>query len=185
MRAWRVVPVLALMIHSRIARPGRDGHQPLRGVERDPGDAATAAGQRAPPCCQHRQRGRPADGDEHYGLSSRQGTAASYGISPKAALLALTATLAAELADAPVIINAVDPSLTATWPGAETMGARPVTEQRARDQSLGRHPPRRRPPRQLLPRRPTTPLVAGAQNITVCEASAAQKQTATRAPIGG
>jgi NAD(P)-dependent dehydrogenase (short-subunit alcohol dehydrogenase family) len=71
--------------------------------------------------------GAGSHGDERYGLSSRQGTAASYGIS-KAALLALTATLAAELASAPVIINAVDPDLTATWPGAETMGARPVTD---------------------------------------------------------
>jgi len=26
-----------------------------------------------------------------------------------------------------VIVNAVDPDLTATWPGAEAMGARPVT----------------------------------------------------------
>lgn len=66
-------------------------------------------------------------GDERYGLSSRQGAAASYGIS-KAALLALTATLAAELAGTPVIINAVDPDLTATWPGAETMGARPIAD---------------------------------------------------------
>jgi NAD(P)-dependent dehydrogenase (short-subunit alcohol dehydrogenase family) len=71
--------------------------------------------------------GAGSHGDERYGLSSRQGAAASYGIS-KAALLALTSTLAAELADAPVIINAVDPDLTATWPGAETMGARAVTD---------------------------------------------------------
>jgi len=44
------------------------------------------------------------------------------------ALLALTTTLAAELDNTPVIVNAVDPSLTATWPGAEAMGARPVAD---------------------------------------------------------
>jgi len=44
----------------------------------------------------------------------------------KAALLALTATVAAELDSTPVIVNAVDPGLTATWLGAEAMGARPV-----------------------------------------------------------
>jgi NAD(P)-dependent dehydrogenase (short-subunit alcohol dehydrogenase family) len=53
--------------------------------------------------------------------------AASYGIS-KAALNALTSTLAAELADTPILVNAVCPGLTATWPGAEQMGARPVGE---------------------------------------------------------
>ena len=71
--------------------------------------------------------GAGSHGDERYGLSSRQGAAASYGIS-KAALLALTAALAAELTGTPVIINAVDPDLTATWPGAETMGARPIAD---------------------------------------------------------
>jgi NAD(P)-dependent dehydrogenase (short-subunit alcohol dehydrogenase family) len=65
--------------------------------------------------------------DTQYGLAARHGAAASYGIS-KAAVLALTATLAAELDGTPVIVNAVDPDLTATWPGAEAMGARPVTE---------------------------------------------------------
>ena len=38
-------------------------------------------------------------------------------------LLALTTTLAAELAGTAVIVNVVDPYLTATWPGAEDMGA--------------------------------------------------------------
>ena len=51
--------------------------------------------------------------------------AASYGIS-KAALNALTSTLAAELAGTSVLVNSVCPGLTATWPGAEGMGARPV-----------------------------------------------------------
>ncbi len=65
--------------------------------------------------------------DEQFGLTVRRGAAASYGIS-KAALNAFTATLAAELADTPVIVNAVCPGLTATWPGAENMGARPVED---------------------------------------------------------
>ena len=66
-------------------------------------------------------------GDESFGLPRRGGAAASYGIS-KAALNALTATLAAELAGSGVLVNAVCPGLTATWPGAEQMGARPVSE---------------------------------------------------------
>jgi NAD(P)-dependent dehydrogenase (short-subunit alcohol dehydrogenase family) len=68
--------------------------------------------------------GAGSHGDTRYGLAARGGAAATYGIS-KAAVLALTATLAAELADSPVVVNAVDPDLTATWPGAEQMGARP------------------------------------------------------------
>ena len=71
--------------------------------------------------------GAGSHGDNQFGLAKRGGTAASYGIS-KAALNALTSTLAAELADTPILVNAVCPGLTATWPGAEAMGARPVTE---------------------------------------------------------
>lgn len=70
--------------------------------------------------------GAGSHGDSAYGLTARHGAAASYGIS-KAAQLALTATIAAELADTPVMVNAVDPNLTATWPGAEGMGARPIS----------------------------------------------------------
>ena len=66
-------------------------------------------------------------GDEQFGLTRRGGAAASYGVS-KAALNALTATLAAELAGSGVLVNVVCPGLTATWPGAEQMGARPVAE---------------------------------------------------------
>jgi NAD(P)-dependent dehydrogenase (short-subunit alcohol dehydrogenase family) len=44
--------------------------------------------------------GAGSHGDEQYGLAARHGAAASYGIS-KAAVLALTATLAAELGDTP------------------------------------------------------------------------------------
>jgi NAD(P)-dependent dehydrogenase (short-subunit alcohol dehydrogenase family) len=71
--------------------------------------------------------GAGSHGDAQFGLAARQGAAASYGIS-KAALLALTSTIAAELAATSVIINAVDPNLTATWPGAEQMGARPTVD---------------------------------------------------------
>jgi NAD(P)-dependent dehydrogenase (short-subunit alcohol dehydrogenase family) len=65
--------------------------------------------------------------DAAFGLRARGGAAATYGIS-KAALNALTATLAAELVETTVLVNAVCPGLTATWPGAEEMGARPVAE---------------------------------------------------------
>lgn len=68
--------------------------------------------------------------DPAFGLRSRAGAAASYGIS-KAALNALTATLAAQLAGTKVLINAVCPGLTATFPGAENMGARPASESAA------------------------------------------------------
>jgi NAD(P)-dependent dehydrogenase (short-subunit alcohol dehydrogenase family) len=71
--------------------------------------------------------GAGSHGDEAFGLTRRGGRAASYGIS-KAALLALTSTLAAELADTPVLVNAVCPGLTATFDGAEQMGARPVAD---------------------------------------------------------
>jgi NAD(P)-dependent dehydrogenase (short-subunit alcohol dehydrogenase family) len=63
--------------------------------------------------------------DPSFGLTARGGAAASYGIS-KAALNALTSTLATELAGTNILVNAVCPGLTATWPGAENMGARPV-----------------------------------------------------------
>jgi NAD(P)-dependent dehydrogenase (short-subunit alcohol dehydrogenase family) len=68
--------------------------------------------------------------DPAFGLRARHGAAASYGIS-KAALNALTTTLATELAGTPILVNAVCPGLTATWPGAEAMGARPATDSAA------------------------------------------------------
>jgi NAD(P)-dependent dehydrogenase (short-subunit alcohol dehydrogenase family) len=79
--------------------------------------------------------GAGSHGDEQFSLTRRGGAAASYGIS-KAAQNALTATLAAELADTPILVNAVCPGLTATWPGAEQMGARLLVK--ARPQSSGR-----------------------------------------------
>jgi NAD(P)-dependent dehydrogenase (short-subunit alcohol dehydrogenase family) len=65
--------------------------------------------------------------DAEFGLTASGGTAASYGVS-KAALNALTATLAAELAGTAILVNAVCPGLTATAPGMEEMGARPVAD---------------------------------------------------------
>jgi NAD(P)-dependent dehydrogenase (short-subunit alcohol dehydrogenase family) len=53
--------------------------------------------------------GAGSHGDDQFGLAKRGGTAASYGIS-KAALNALTSTLAAELADTPILVNAVCPA---------------------------------------------------------------------------
>lgn len=69
--------------------------------------------------------GAGSHGDSSFGLGARGGAAASYGVS-KAALNALTSTFAAELRDSPVLVNAVCPGLTATYPGAEAMGARPA-----------------------------------------------------------
>jgi NAD(P)-dependent dehydrogenase (short-subunit alcohol dehydrogenase family) len=40
----------------------------------------------------------------------------------------LTSTFATKLAGTPVLVNAVCPGLTATWPDAESMGARPAAE---------------------------------------------------------
>ena len=65
--------------------------------------------------------------DDEFGLTRRGGAAASYGIS-KAALNALTSNLAAELGPGPILANSVCPGLTATWPGAEQMGARPIAQ---------------------------------------------------------
>lgn len=65
--------------------------------------------------------------DDRYGLAAADGRYASHAIG-KAAVNALTAALAAELADTAIMVNAVCPDVTATVPGAETLGARPVGE---------------------------------------------------------
>jgi NAD(P)-dependent dehydrogenase (short-subunit alcohol dehydrogenase family) len=65
--------------------------------------------------------------DPQFGLTRRRGAAATYGIS-KAALNALTSTLAAELSNTAILVNSVCPGLTATWPGAEQLGARPIPD---------------------------------------------------------
>ena len=71
--------------------------------------------------------GAGSHGDPQFGLTARGGAAASYGIT-KAAVNALVATLATELRDTGILVNAVCPGLTATYPGAEDMGARPVSD---------------------------------------------------------
>lgn len=65
--------------------------------------------------------------DPQFGLKTNNGRTASYGIS-KAALTALTIKAAAELAGTGVLINAVCPGLTATAPGMEDFGARPIPD---------------------------------------------------------
>lgn len=71
--------------------------------------------------------GAGSHGEPRFGLKTNRGSTASYGIS-KAALNALTAKVAAELEGTGVLVNAVDPGLTATAPGMEEIGARPVSE---------------------------------------------------------
>ncbi|MGB3634292.1 MAG: SDR family NAD(P)-dependent oxidoreductase [Rubrobacteraceae bacterium] len=71
--------------------------------------------------------GAGSHGEEQFGLTTGGGAVASYGIS-KAAINALTSKLAAELEDTGILVNSVCPGLTATAPGMEEMGARPVPE---------------------------------------------------------
>lgn len=68
--------------------------------------------------------GSGSHGDAQFGLGTGPAMA-SYAIS-KAALGALTHKLSVEMPEARV--NAVDPGLTATAPGMEAMGARPVAD---------------------------------------------------------
>ncbi|MFC3996170.1 SDR family NAD(P)-dependent oxidoreductase [Nocardiopsis sediminis] len=65
--------------------------------------------------------------DDRYGMAAANGRYASHAIA-KAAVNALTATLAAELAGTAILVNAVCPDVTATVPGAAALGARPVQE---------------------------------------------------------
>lgn len=62
--------------------------------------------------------------DPRFGFPTRDGSQASHGVG-KAAVNALTALLAAELRDTPIIVNTVCPDFTATVPGAAASGARP------------------------------------------------------------
>ncbi|MBC7869869.1 MAG: SDR family oxidoreductase [Chitinophagaceae bacterium] len=71
--------------------------------------------------------GAGSHGDTQFGLTTNKGASASYGIS-KAALNALTSKLAAELEETGILVNSVCPGLTATAPGMEAMGARPIPE---------------------------------------------------------
>lgn len=71
--------------------------------------------------------GAGSHGDERYGIALSGGTEVGHRVG-KAALNAYTAALAAELADTPVVVNAVCPGFTATRPGLEDHGARPVAD---------------------------------------------------------
>lgn len=64
-------------------------------------------------------------GDPVLGLTGKSPAGPAYGIA-KAALNALTAKFAHELRDTDIKVNAVCPGFTATWPGMEKLGARPV-----------------------------------------------------------
>ena len=71
--------------------------------------------------------GAGSHGDSVFGLKSANGMGPSYAVA-KAALNALTSALATELASTNVLVNAVCPGFTATFVGAESMGARPVRD---------------------------------------------------------
>lgn len=62
-----------------------------------------------------------------FGLTQMGGSAPAYAIS-KAALTAFTVKLATELRGAGILVNAVCPGWTATYPGGAEQGARPVAE---------------------------------------------------------
>ena len=66
-------------------------------------------------------------GDPQFGLSNHPAVVTSYGIS-KLALNGLTVKLARQLKEEGILVNSADPGLTATAPGMEDMGARPVSE---------------------------------------------------------
>ncbi|MFN0089028.1 MAG: SDR family NAD(P)-dependent oxidoreductase [Acidimicrobiales bacterium] len=70
--------------------------------------------------------GSGSHGDSAFGLAVNP-AAASYAIS-KAAVHALTAKLATELSADGIRVDAADPGLTATAPGMEAMGARPIPD---------------------------------------------------------
>jgi len=71
--------------------------------------------------------GAGSHGDPVFGLTSGNGMGPGYAVA-KAALNALTAAAAYELKDTPILVNAVCPGFTATFPGGEAMGARPVRD---------------------------------------------------------
>jgi NAD(P)-dependent dehydrogenase (short-subunit alcohol dehydrogenase family) len=65
--------------------------------------------------------------DSNFGLAVTGGAVTSYGIS-KLALNGFTVKLASELKSSSILVNAVCPGFTATYPGAEAQGARPVRD---------------------------------------------------------
>jgi len=66
-------------------------------------------------------------GDPVFGLAYHFSKVPVYGIT-KLALNGLTVKLATQLKDSKIKINSVDPGFTATYPGTEQWGARPVSE---------------------------------------------------------
>ncbi|WP_298223631.1 SDR family NAD(P)-dependent oxidoreductase [Flavobacterium sp.] len=66
-------------------------------------------------------------GDPVFGLANHFSKVPVYGIT-KLALNGLTVKVARQLKDTKIKINSVDPGFTATYPGTENYGARPVSE---------------------------------------------------------
>lgn len=66
-------------------------------------------------------------GDPVFGLAHHFSKVPVYGIT-KLALNGLTVKIARQLKDTKIKINSVDPGFTATYPGMENWGARPVSE---------------------------------------------------------
>lgn len=66
-------------------------------------------------------------GDPVFGLAHHFSKVPVYGIT-KLALNGLTVKMATQLKDSKIKINSVDPGFTATYPGTEQWGARPVAE---------------------------------------------------------
>lgn len=71
--------------------------------------------------------GAGSHGDPGFGLASGNPMGPGYAVA-KAALNAWTSALAYELRDTNILVNAVCPGFTATFPGGEQMGARPVQD---------------------------------------------------------
>jgi len=71
--------------------------------------------------------GAGSHGDAAFGLTTKNSMGPAYAVA-KAAVNALTVTFANELRPANVLVNAVCPGFTATFPGGESMGARPVAD---------------------------------------------------------
>jgi NAD(P)-dependent dehydrogenase (short-subunit alcohol dehydrogenase family) len=71
--------------------------------------------------------GAGSHGDTAFGLTTNNSMGPAYAVA-KAAVNALTVTFANELRGANILVNAVCPGFTATFPGGESMGARPVTD---------------------------------------------------------
>jgi NAD(P)-dependent dehydrogenase (short-subunit alcohol dehydrogenase family) len=71
--------------------------------------------------------GAGSHGDLDFGLTTANAMGPAYAVA-KAAVNALTVTFANELRAANILVNAVCPGFTATFPGGEAMGARPVAD---------------------------------------------------------